>query len=264
MAVPTVYVKLIQYIQQQSNELKDQIITSIQKMRLNVSGSAACPIPLFEQWKHLTNQTLLERYGMTKIGMALSNPLHGERLPGTVGFPLPGVIVELFNEENQIIEAINQPGEIRVQGNNVFLEYWNNSTATMKSFHSNWFCTGDVAIRYETGRYTILGRNSIDIIKSGGYKLSAIEIENILLEHEKIFECAVVGIPDEVWGEIVCATIVLNSNVTELTYEELKLWCQSHMSSYKIPKEIKIITSLPRNSMGKIVKTEVKNIFLSK
>lgn len=264
MGVPTVYVKLIQYIQSQPNELKEQIILSIQKIRLNVSGSAACPITLFEQWKHLTNQVLLERYGMTEIGMAISNPLHGERLPGTVGYPLPGVTVELFTEDNQVIHDINQPGEIRVKGDNVFLEYWNNSTATSKSFQSNWFCSGDIAVRDETGRYTILGRNSIDIIKSGGYKLSAIEIENILLQHEKINECAVVGVPDEVWGETVCAVIALQPNVTDFTYEELKVWCQTHMSSYKIPKEIHLISSLPRNAMGKIVKTELKTLFQNK
>eukprot|EP00604_Paraphysomonas_vestita_P002204 CAMPEP_0174823294 /NCGR_PEP_ID=MMETSP1107-20130205/23282_1 /TAXON_ID=36770 /ORGANISM="Paraphysomonas vestita, Strain GFlagA" /LENGTH=180 /DNA_ID=CAMNT_0016045313 /DNA_START=373 /DNA_END=912 /DNA_ORIENTATION=+ len=180
---------------------------------------------------------------MTEIGMAISNPLHGERLPGTVGYPLPGVTVELFTEDNQVIHDINQPGEIRVKGDNVFLEYWNNSTATSKSFQSNWFCSGDIAVRDETGRYTILGRNSIDIIKSGGYKLSAIEIENILLQHEKINECAVVGVPDEVWGETVCAVIALQPNVTDFTYEELKVWCQTHMSSYKIPKEIHLISS---------------------
>lgn len=275
MAVPTVYVKLIQYLTNHSHPPidKQDILHSFQKMRLNVSGSAACPIPLFNHWHELTGQYFLERYGMTEIGMALSNPLHGDRHPGAVGFPLPGVEIGLFDENNCPVEEIDTPGEIRVKGDNVFLEYWNNPEATRKTFHDDWFCTGDMATKDRNGYYIIMGRTSMDIIKSGGYKLSALEIENMILEHEFINECAVVGLPDEVWGEKVVTAIVLKEPSDEeddssvpspsitLTYDSFKEWCQGRMSAYKIPKQIRIVSSLPRNAMGKVTKQEVKKMF---
>lgn len=272
MAVPTVYVKLIQYLTHSSDSITPEdkllITQSFQRMRLNVSGSAACPTPLFNQWKELTGQVLLERYGMTEIGMAISNPLRGSRHPGAVGFPLPGVQIELFSEDNLLVETIDTPGEIRVKGNNVFLEYWNHQEATEKSFKDGWFCTGDMATRDSDGYYVIMGRTSMDIIKSGGYKLSALEIENVLLEHEKISECAVVGVPDEVWGESVAVAIVLKPSEegeevegSGLSFTDLKAWCQGRMSSYKIPKQMLLVSSLPRNAMGKVTKQEVKKMF---
>jgi malonyl-CoA/methylmalonyl-CoA synthetase len=290
MAVPTVYVKLIQYLHSSkhsstttaastsdstgtsslSPEDKLLITQSFQRMRLNVSGSAACPVPLFNQWKELTGQVLLERYGMTEIGMAISNPLHGSRHPGAVGFPLPGVQIGLFSEDDILIDSIDTPGEIRVKGNSVFLEYWNHREATEKTFKDGWFCSGDMATRDSDGYYVILGRTSLDIIKSGGYKLSALEIENVLLEHERVGECAVVGVPDEVWGESVAVAIVLKSLDEEeedvaaavsLSFADLKEWCQGRMSSYKIPKQMLLVPSLPRNAMGKVTKQEVKKMF---
>jgi malonyl-CoA/methylmalonyl-CoA synthetase len=277
MAVPTVYVKLIQYLHSHSLSPEDklQITQAFQQMRLNVSGSAACPVPLFNQWKELTGQVLLERYGMTEIGMAISNPLNGSRHPGAVGFPLPGVQIGLFSEDNLLIDAIDTPGEIRIKGPTVFLEYWNHREATEKTFKDGWFCSGDVAKRDSDGYYSILGRSSLDIIKSGGYKLSALEIENVLLEHEQVAECAVVGVPDEVWGECVAVAIVLKqrekietaadgdreAEQELLSFADLKEWCQGRLSSYKIPKQMLLVPSLPRNAMGKVTKQEVKKLF---
>lgn len=257
MAVPTIYVKIMQYFDTIDAAEAGKICDGFRSMRLNISGSAACPVNLFNQWKALTGQVLLERYGMTEIGMGLSNPYHGERRAGHVGQPLPGVEAQLFAEDNHPVTAGNTPGEIRIKGDNVFLEYWGNEKATRDSFHDGWFCTGDVAV-LDDGYYRIMGRSSIDIIKSGGYKLSALEIEGTLLTHEDIAECAVIGVEDETWGESVMAFISLNSGVS-MDYADLKTWCEGKMSSYKIPKAIKVVDALPRNAMGKVTKPDLKN-----
>lgn len=258
MAVPTIYIKIIEYLGKQTGSEQQAICEAFESMRLNVSGSAACPVTLFNQWQKMTNQVLLERYGMTEIGMALSNPYKGERRAGFVGQPLPGVEAALFDEQDQKIQEEDQPGEIRICGRNVFLEYWNNPKATRESFKDGWFCTGDIGI-VEGGYYRIMGRSSVDIIKSGGYKLSALEIEGTLLNHSAIKECAVIGIEDPTWGEVVTAFVVLNSG-ENLEYGELKTWCESRLSPYKIPKNLHRLDVLPRNAMGKVTKPALKKI----
>ena len=257
MAVPTIYVKLIQHFETLPEQDRDEICSGFAAMRLNVSGSAACPVNLFNRWLELTNQTLLERYGMTEIGMGLSNPYSGKRRAGAVGTALPGVEAALFDEDNKRIVEENVPGEIRIKGPNVFLEYWNDAEATAGSFHDGWFCTGDVAL-VEEGYYRIMGRSSVDIIKSGGYKLSALEIESALLDHDAINECAVIGVADETWGEAVTAFVVLKPDTT-LSLEALQSWCRDRISSYKIPKYLKITDALPRNAMGKVAKPALRN-----
>ncbi len=256
MAVPTIYVKMIQHFESLEDSQLKAITDGFRKMRLNISGSAACPVKVYNQWLELTGQVLLERYGMTEIGMAISNPYDGERRAGAVGIPLPGVEVSLFDDDNNVITEEDKPGEIRIKGDNVFLEYWGNQEATEGSYHDGWFCTGDVAVK-ENGYYRIMGRSSVDIIKSGGYKLSALEIEGTLLTHEDIAECAVIGAPDEMWGEAVIAFIGLKPGKT-MEYDVLKAWCDGKMSAYKIPKQIVIIDALPRNAMGKVTKPALK------
>ena len=258
MAVPTIYVKLIQYFDGIDPAEVQKICDGFKPMRLNISGSAACPVKLFNQWQDLTEQVLLERYGMTEIGMGLSNPYDGERRAGHVGQPLPGVDAQLFDEDDNEVTEENTPGEIRIKGDNVFLEYWDNEQATRESFKDGWFCTGDIAV-IEDGYYRIMGRSSIDIIKSGGYKLSALEIEGVLLTHEDITEVAVIGVEDETWGESVMAFIALKDGAT-LEHGDLKSWCDGKMSSYKIPKSIRIIDALPRNAMGKVTKPTLKEL----
>ena len=174
-----------------------------------VSGSAALPVNVLEQWRKISGHVLLERYGMTEIGMALSNPLHGERRPGFVGVPLPGMAVRLVDEQGQEVPS-GTPGEIEVQGPSVFREYWRRPGVTEAAFRDGWFRTGDIAV-VEQGYYRILGRSSVDIIKTGGYKVSALEIEEVLREHLAIREAAVVGLPDPEWGERVGAAVVLAS-----------------------------------------------------
>ena len=141
----------------------------------------------------------------------------------------------------------------------MFLEYWNKPDATTDSFDDGWFRTGDIAV-IESGYFRIMGRQSVDIIKSGGYKLSALEIESVLLDHELIAQCAVVGIRDDTWGESVAVACVLQPD-SDLDLEKLKVWCRDCMSPYKIPKQLKIVEQLPRNAMGKIQKPAVTQMF---
>ena len=265
MAVPTIYVKMIEALEKHSDSDRNAILQGFAKMRLMVSGSAALPASVHEKWTELTGQKLLERYGMTEIGMALSNPYHGERRPGAVGQPLPGVEVRLVGESGDVVTDDNTPGEIQVRGSNLFREYWNRPQATAESFVDGWFRTGDMAV-IEDGSYRIMGRTSIDIIKSGGYKLSALEIEAALLDHPDIAQCAVIGMDDETWGEAVAAAVVLStSNPHEsdtLDLSSLRSWCKGKISPYKIPQRLVVLDNLPRNAMGKVTKPALREHFI--
>jgi malonyl-CoA/methylmalonyl-CoA synthetase len=182
MAVPTVYSRLIAAWEgAEDGERRARMTAGCRAMRLMVSGSAALPVRTLERWRELSGHLLLERYGMTEIGMALSNPLHGERRPGFVGVPLPGVEVRLVDEEGAPVEP-GTPGEIEVRGETVFREYWRRPEATAEAFRDGWFRTGDVAV-VEDGYHRILGRRSVDILKTGGFKVSALEIEEVLRTH---------------------------------------------------------------------------------
>ena len=256
MAVPTIYYKLISYWDILSTPKQQQITRSLNSFRLMISGSAALPVSVMERWKRISGHTLLERYGMTEIGMAISNPYHGKRLEGHVGVALPGVSVRLADEQN--IAVIDEPGEIQIKGKNVFSAYWQRPEETKKSFTSDgWFKTGDIAL-LENGYFRILGRNSTDIIKSGGYKISALEIEEILRTYSGIDDCAVIGLENEEWGELVAAAII-SSN--DLDTSILDTWMRSKMPSYKTPKKYIIMKELPRNAMGKVTKNELKKLF---
>ncbi|QLE51143.1 long-chain fatty acid--CoA ligase [Nostoc sp. C057] len=257
MAVPTIYVKLITAWENASKERQKTMSEGCAKMRLMVSGSAALPVQVLEKWQSISGHFLLERYGMTEIGMALSNPLHGERLPGYVGKPLPEVEVRLVDEKGLV--PTGTPGEIQVKGPGVFLEYWQNPEATAKAFQDGWFCTGDTAV-IENGSYRILGRMSVDIIKTGGYKVSALEIEEVLRSHPNIQECAVVGVADIEWGERVCAALVLQGS-QPLTLESFRSWAKERLAVYKVPTQILIVEELPRNAMGKVTKPTVVELF---
>ena len=257
MAVPTIYVKLIAYLDALSAEDREAITHGFQAMRLNVSGSAACPVSVFERWQALTNQPLLERYGMTELGMALSNPYRGERRPGHVGQPLPGVVIKRVDEAGNEITDSDVPGELAVKSPTSFCEYWERPDATEEAFDDGWFLTGDIAV-IDDGYYRILGRASIDIIKSGGYKLSALEIEAALLEHPSISEVAVIGIPDDEWGEVVAAAVVADSDFDAGAVSE---WCADKLSSYKVPRRWQLTEALPRNAMGKVTKPDLRSWF---
>jgi malonyl-CoA/methylmalonyl-CoA synthetase len=257
MAVPTIYFKLIAHYETLSQSDQSEISNILKKLRLMVSGSAALPVSVMEKWYRISGHYLLERYGMTEIGMAISNPYEGERRAGHIGQALPGVEIRICDESDEIL-PLDQPGEIQVKGPNVFKEYWRKPEATQKAFTGDgWFRTGDIAV-LEAGYFKILGRDSVDIIKSGGYKISALEIEEILRTYPGVKDCGVIGIPDEEWGEIVAAAIVSSD---KLNLEEMNLWMRERLPAYKTPRRYLIVIDLPRNAMGKVTKNDLKKLF---
>lgn len=256
MAVPTIYHRLIGSWEAADPGERERRRVGAAGLRLMVSGSAALPVPVLARWREITGHTLLERYGMTEIGMALSNPLEGERRPGYVGTPLPGVDVRLLDEAGRSVPE-GSPGEIHVRGATVFTEYWERPAETEAAFRDGWFRTGDVAV-VEGGAYRILGRRSVDIIKTGGYKVSALEIENVLSGHPDVDECSVVGVTDPDWGEAICAAIVARRGVTR---EELRDWARERLAPYKLPQRVLSVQRLPKNVMGKVTKPSVRTLF---
>lgn len=259
MAVPTVYRRLIDAWEGADAETQARWSDGARKLRLMVSGSAALPVPTLERWEEITGLRLLERYGMTEIGMGLSNPLHGERRPGHVGQPLPGQEVRLVDDDGAPV-AEGEPGQIQVRGAAVFKEYWRRPDATAEAFTvDGWFRTGDRAV-VKDGAYRILGRESVDILKTGGEKVSALEIEDVLRAHEHVADCAVVGIPDPAWGDRVCAAIVAAPGAAPGT-EALRAFARERLAPYKVPKDFLVVADLPRNALGKVTKPAVKALF---
>jgi malonyl-CoA/methylmalonyl-CoA synthetase len=239
-AVPTIYHRLIAVWDAAPPPVQRAWSAGSHRVRLMMCGSAALPVRTLERWRTLTGHTLLERYGMTETGMILSNPLHGQRRPGSVGRPLPGVEVRLAD------------GEVEVRGPGVFSEYWQRPADTREAFRDGWFRTGDVAL-VEDGAYRLLGRTSTDIIKTGGYKVSALEIEDAMRELPAVADCAVVGLPDDEWGQRVCAFVELQAGAT-LTLNEVRDRLKAELAPYKIPRDLRITPALPRNAMGKVNK----------
>ena len=296
-AVPTIYTRLISSHSSLSPEQSAAVREALNpsNLRLNISGSAALPTPVKSAWTELTGgNVLLERYGMTEVGMALSCGLNfADRVDGSVGWPLPSVEVRLVDTETgEIIETGQEKdhttgrqrlGEIQLRGPTIFREYWKNPDATLKEFvqgadgRGKWFKTGDVAIRrnvegtsqsdqtWANGPlYFILGRKSADIIKTGGEKVSALEVEREMLSLPQVSEVAVVGIASEAWGQKVAAVVVLSER-GKTAGKGGKRWSALDMrrglkqvlANYKIPQEMKVVESIPRNAMGKINKKQL-------
>ncbi|KAH7565258.1 hypothetical protein JRO89_XS09G0175500 [Xanthoceras sorbifolium] len=229
-------------------------------------GSSALPLPVMQEWETITGHRLLERYGMTEFVMAIANPLRGARKAGTVGKPFPGVQVKIAEEESGSDAA--GVGELCVKSPSLFKEYWKLPEVTKNSFTDDgFFKTGDTGKVDEDGYYIILGRTSADIMKVGGYKLSALEIESILLEHPVVAECCVLGLPDKDYGDAVSAIIVpeeeakkkqAEQSMPVMSLEELSTWAKDKLAPYKLPTRLFIWDSLPRNAMGKVNKKELK------
>lgn len=260
MAVPTIYRRLMEAWDAADPGTQERWSGGAGACRLMVSGSAALPVPTLERWEEITGQRLLERYGMTEIGMGLSNPLNGERRPGHVGRPLPGVELRLVDDDGTPVEA-GEAGEIQVRGPAVFGEYWQRPEATAEAFTDDgWFRTGDRAVERD-GAFRILGRMSVDILKTGGEKVSALEIEDVLRSHPGVRDCAVVGVPDPDWGERVCGAVVPSRPQAPPEPESLRSFLKERLAPYKVPKEIRLMEDLPRNAMGKVMKPAVRELF---
>jgi malonyl-CoA/methylmalonyl-CoA synthetase len=226
--------------------------------RLLVSGSAALPTSVHDAMKRLTGQEILERYGMTETLMNAGVRLGEAIIPGRVGPPLPGVEVELRNEDGATIDATDDEtiGELAVRGPNLFLGYLNRTDATEEAMRDGWFMTGDMATRDESGSLKLVGRKSTDMIKSGGYRIGAGEIEGALLEHPAVAEVAVTAKPDDDLGERIVAWVVAEPG-HDATAEELSDHVATLLTRHKRPREVHFIDELPRNAMGKVMKREL-------
>jgi malonyl-CoA/methylmalonyl-CoA synthetase len=220
--VPTIYVRMLDIPQDQAREIG-------RAMRLFVSGSAPLPGHVFKAFRQRFGHAILERYGMSETLMNISNPYIGERRPGTVGIPLPGISVRIVN------------GEIELQGPNLFAGYWRREP------QQGWFRTGDLAEVSDDGYFTLRGRRS-DLIISGGFNIYPREIEEFLMEQPEVVEAAVIGVADPVRGEVPVACVVLREPA------DLAARCREQLASFKVPREFRTIEKLPRNAMGKVQK----------
>ncbi len=240
--VPTVYVRLLELPPETAREIG-------RGMRLFVSGSAPLPAQVLEDFRKLFGHTILERYGMTETMMNISNPYDGERRPGSVGFPLPGVQAKILNEQGELVPD-GETGELYLKGPNVFSGYWRRDDATRAAFVDGWFKTGDLAQRSSDGYYTLCGRRS-DLIISGGFNIYPREIEEFLMEQPGVAEAAVAGEPDRVRGEVPVAYIVAKGACDT---SALEARCRDSFASFKCPRKFVIVDKLPRNALGKVQK----------
>ena len=251
MAVPTMYARLADTVDGGDAETRARWSASLRALRLMTSGSAALPMSLAERLRSIAGVIPLERYGMTEIGMALSSPLDPVgRRAGRVGTPLPSVDFRVVDDAGN---AASGPGELWVRGPSVFAGYHRRESETREAFADGWFRTGDVGERDLEGSVRLLGRSSVDILKSGGEKVSAIEVEETLREHEALADVAVVGVPDDHWGDRIVAFVVrkAGADVDEAT---LRAFAKERLAPFKVPKEVRFVEALPRNAMGKVQK----------
>ncbi len=240
--VPAIYVRLLDIPVEQAREIGG-------RMRLFVSGSAPLPAQIFEEFRARFGHHILERYGMSETLMNIGNPYDGERRPGSVGLPMPGVSVRLLDESGQHV-ADGETGELYLQGANIFAGYWKRDEATRAAFLDGYFRTGDLAVRSHDGYYTLCGRRT-DLIISGGFNIYPREIEEFLEEQEEIAEAAVAAVPDRVRGEVPVAYIVV---ARQIDAAELEGRCREKLASFKVPREFIVVDRLPRNALGKVQK----------
>jgi malonyl-CoA/methylmalonyl-CoA synthetase len=240
--VPAMYVRMLDVPPEQARRIGAS-------MRLFVSGSAALSPQIFEEFRARFGHTILERYGMSETLMNISNPYSGERRPGSIGVPLPGISVRLLDAEGCPV-ADGETGELFLKGPNIFAGYWRREEATKAAFLDGYFRTGDLAVRSPDGYYTLCGRKS-DLIISGGFNIYPREIEEFLEEQDAVAEAAVAAAPDRVRGEVPVAYIVASR---PLDTAELEARCREKLASFKVPRSFIVVEKLPRNALGKIQK----------
>ncbi len=244
--VPTVYVRLLELPNEQAQRIGA-------RMRLFVSGSAPLPAQVLEDFRAKFGHTILERYGMSETLMNISNPYAGERRPGAVGQPLPGVSVKLVNGQGQPVPD-GEPGELYVRGPNVCAGYWRRPDATAEAFvegpDGRWFKTGDLGERSSDGYYTLRGRRT-DLIISGGFNIYPREIEEVLLEQPGVREAVVCGVPDARRGELPVAYVVADEPFDAAA---LAAACRNLLASFKVPRAFVRVDALPRTALGKVQK----------
>jgi malonyl-CoA/methylmalonyl-CoA synthetase len=240
--VPTMYVRLLELPAEEARAIGA-------KMRLFVCGSAPLPAQTQESFREKFGHTILERYGMSETLMNIGNPYEGERRPGSVGFPFPGVSAKILDASMQPV-AEGETGELYVRGPNVCAGYWRRPEATAEAFIDGWFRTGDLAERSADGYYTLRGRRS-DLIISGGFNIYPREIEEVILEQPGVREVAVCGVPDERRGELPVAYLVAEEAFDPVAAEEA---CRRALASFKIPRAFVRVDSLPRTALGKVQK----------
>ncbi|MEM8659929.1 MAG: AMP-binding protein [Pseudomonadota bacterium] len=249
MGVPTFYTRLLE----SSSFGREQFA----HMRLFISGSAPLTEQTFEAFLTHTGDRILERYGMTETGMITSNPLHGERIAGTVGFALPGVEIRVSDEDGSSLQA-GEVGTVEVKGPNVFSGYWNMPEKTAQEFRpEGWFITGDLGTVDKEGRLSIVGRAK-DLIISGGYNVYPKEIELCLDSLEEIAESAVVGVPHPDFGEAVVAVCVASAH-KQPDAQVLLQGLDNQLAAFKRPKALLFTDDLPRNAMGKVQKKQLRD-----
>ena len=249
MAVPTIHRRLV--------DAPNARQVDLSHLRLITSGSDRLPDDLFAQFQQRFGYTLVERYGMSETSMLISNPLMGERRVGSVGLPLPGVEVRIVDAVTEEPLPAGAVGEVQVRGANVCKGYWRQPEKTAAAFTADgWFRTGDMGLREADGYYSLKGRAK-DLIISGGFNVYPPEVELVLAEHPAVAASAVIGCPDNEWGERVTALIVLRPSMS-VDEQEIIAFCRERLVHYKAPRQVIFVPELPRNAMGKVQKAELR------
>jgi malonyl-CoA/methylmalonyl-CoA synthetase len=251
--VPTMYRRLAIEAEHDAH-----IAAALRQARLLVSGSAALPAVEHQRIERVCGQRVVERYGMTETLMISSVRADGDRRAGYVGLPLDGVDVALLDDDGQPMDVMDDEtiGEVTVRSPSMFSEYLGQPDATAAAMRDGWFLTGDLATRGSDGYLRLMGRRSTDLIKSGGFKIGAAEIEGALLEHPSVLEAAVTGEPDADLGERIVAWVVSPPGATA-DAETLIDHVATLLSPHKRPRSVRFLDELPRNAMGKVVKAEL-------
>jgi len=251
MAVPSMYSKLMDYLGDRKPDFAH--------MRLWTSGSAPLLPGDFQRVHATFGRQPVEREGMSETGMNFSNPLRGQRKPGSIGLPLPGLEVRIVNPDTGVDVAPGQTGEIWLRGPAITPGYWRKPDETAKAFEQDWFKTGDLGRVDQDGYYYLTDRIK-HIIISGGENVSPKEVEIVINQFEDVVESSVVGVPDEKWGERVVAAVVARPD-SNIEPGQIQAHCKNYLHDWKCPKEVVFVKALPRNTMGKVLKEEVKRFF---